>query len=91
MTSGTPITDVIFPKEEDLSSDVSDSAVITIPAELIVERSNCKLQVTIDVRKYSFSYFPSFICSKEYFNSQYPVSESARLSTTRIGRVRFQL
>ena len=61
VTSGTPITDVIFPEEEDLSSDVSASAVITIPAELIVERSNCKLQVTIDIRKYSFSYFPSFI------------------------------
>ena len=50
MTNGTQPTDVMFPQEEDLENFTMISglspAVITIPAQLLVERSNCKYQQT---------------------------------------------
>ena len=48
VTNGTQPTDVTFPQEGDLENFTISSglspAVITIPAQLIVERSNCKWQ-----------------------------------------------
>ena len=48
VTNGTQPTDVTFPQEGDLENFTMSSslspAVITIPAQLIVERSNCKWQ-----------------------------------------------
>jgi len=49
VTNGTQPTDVMFPREEDLENFTMSSglppAVITIPAQLLVERSNCKHQL----------------------------------------------
>ena len=46
LTSGTQPSDVIFPQEEDLENftriNGMSPAVITIPAQLLVERSDCK-------------------------------------------------
>ena len=92
MTNGTQPTDVIFPQEVDLENFTISSglspAVITIPAQLIVEGSNCKLHlIEFEVGLY---YFLCFILSKYCGSSPYPVSESAGLSTTRIEQVRLQ-
>ena len=49
VTNGTQPTDVTFPQEEDLENFTMSSglspAVITIPAQLLVERSNCEYQL----------------------------------------------
>jgi len=49
VTNGTQSTDVTFPQEGDLENFTISSglspAVITIPTQLIVERSNCKWQL----------------------------------------------
>jgi len=49
VTNGTQPTDVMFPQEGDLENFTISSglspAVITIPAQLIVEGSNCKLHL----------------------------------------------
>ena len=46
VTSGTQLSNVIFPQEEDLENftriNGMSPAVITIPAQLLVERSDCK-------------------------------------------------
>ena len=43
VTSGMQPSDVIFPQEEDFTiSNNMSPAVITIPAQLLVERSDCK-------------------------------------------------
>ena len=91
LTNGTQPTDVTFPQEVDLENFTISSglspAVITIPAQLIVERSNCKCQPI----EFEFTlHFLVFIPSKYCGSSPYPVSESARLSTTRIEQVRLQ-
>ena len=48
-TNRTQPTDVTFPQEEDLENFTMSSglspAVITIPAQLLVDRSNCKYQL----------------------------------------------
>ena len=62
VTNGTQSTDVTFPQEGNLENFTISSglspAVITIPTQLIVERSNCKWQLReFDGMLY---YFPCF-------------------------------